>query len=153
LEPAAPCSSLWVDQGFFALAVETSIHGFRFLIVSSLEGSLTPECSYRHGSESGVHHEAQSPVRLSDLGVVGRTAAGNPAKNVSVRNCLVARPLDNGSVNIPVTLKFQPFSSDPESHAQILSDRRDGLEITFEEPSVVRVHCILGLADLTQSGS
>jgi hypothetical protein len=88
---------------------------------------------------------------LSQLGVVGGAAAWNATKNVSVRDRLVARPLDNAFVNISVTLKLEPFPSNPESHAQILSDRCDGLKIAFEEPPVVRIHCVQSLADLTQA--
>ena len=122
------------------------------MIVSSPEGSLTPGCSCSHGSESGVHHQAHGPIRLGELGVVGRAATGNTTENIRVRDCLVARPLDNGGVNIPITLKLQPFSSHPKAHAQVLSDRCDSLKITFEEPAVIGVHCVKGLANLTQGG-
>jgi len=133
-------------------SVETSIYRLRFIIVSSPEGSLTPGGSFSHGSESGVHHQAHGPKRSGELGVVGRAATGNTAKNVRMRNCLVARPLDNGRVDIPIALKLQPLSSNPESHAQVLSDRRHCLKITFEEPAVIGVHCVKCLADFSQSG-
>jgi hypothetical protein len=137
--------------GLLTSSVETSIYRLRFMMVSSPEGSLTPGGSFSHGSESGVHHQAHGPIRLGELGVVGGAATRNTAENVRVRNCLVARPLDNGGVNVPITLKLQPFTSHPKTHAQVLSDRRDSLKITFEEPAVIGVHCVKGLTYLTQS--
>jgi hypothetical protein len=144
-------SSLWVFQDFFALTAEKPIYGLRFMIVSSPKCSLTPGGSFSHGSESGVHHQAHGPIRLGELGVVGGAATRNTAENVRVRNCLIARPLDNGGVNVPITLKLQPFTSHPKTHAQVLSDRRDSFKITFEEPAVIGVHCVKSLAYLTQA--
>ncbi len=104
-----------------------------------------------HTSETGVHHQTHGPIRLRELGIVARTASGDAAENVRMRDGLVASPLDNCGVNIPISLKLQPFSSNPEAHAQVLSDWGDSLEITFEEPAVIGVHSIKGLADLTQA--
>lgn len=101
------------------------------MIVSSPEGSLTPGGSFSLCSESGVHHQAHGPIRLGELGVVGRAATGNATENIRVRDCLVARPLDNGGVNIPITLKLQPFTSYPKTHSQVLSYGGDSLKITF----------------------
>ncbi len=87
---------------------------------------------------------------MGELGVVDRAATWNATENIRVRDCLVARALDNGGVNIPITLKLQPFTSHPKAHPQVLSDRGDSLKIAFEEPAVIVVHCVKGLAYLTQ---
>jgi hypothetical protein len=123
------------------------------MIVSSPEGSVTPAGSWvaSHSAQkvaSIIKPNAQKD-RVS-LALSVEPLPGIPPK-MSVR--IVWSPVpDNGGVDIPIALKLQPLSSNPESHAQVLSDRRHCLKVAFKEPAVAGVHCVKCLADFTQSG-